>query len=249
MERKSEVGGKLDGAIREMASILRRHRLDFAQSAYVLRRARASVGVQVEREKKRLPKNLTDGERDAFFVAVEAGGNVQHLLLFRLTYTTGLRVSEMVAVKRADVDLASCSIRVNEGKGGKDRRVLFPDALLLPLRLYLDGLPAEQVYLFETRRRQKMTARWVQTLAAKYGDAAGIDGMHPHRLRHTLLTNLSRAGLTDTQIQQVSGHSSKRALAVYQSLALTDVAEGYQEAMRQHDVRSAVKRQSGRQTV
>lgn len=94
-----------------------------------------------------------------------------------------------------------------------------------------------------------MTARWVQTLTAKYGDAAGIDGMHPHRLRHTLLTNLSRAGLTDTQIQQVSGHSSKRALAVYQSLALTDVAEGYQEAMRQHDVRSAVKRQSERQTV
>jgi len=237
MEPKSEPGGKLEGAIREMASVLRRHRLDYAQSAYVLRRARAAVGVRVEREKKRLPKNLTDAERDAFFGAVEAGGVAQHVLLFRLLYVTGLRVGEMVAVQRADVDLSACAIRVNEGKGGKDRRVLFPDTLLLPLRLYLNALPAEQGYLFETRRRQKMTARWVQTLAARYGDAAGIQGMHPHRLRHTVLTNLSRAGLTDTQIQQVSGHSSKRALAVYQSLALADVAPNYQDAMRQHDVR------------
>lgn len=230
------TGGELESAIREMASVLRRHRLDYGQSVYVLRRARVSIGLTVERKKKRLPRNLTDRERDAFFATVEAGGNAQHVLLFRLMYVTGLRVSELVALQRRDVDLSTGAIRVNEGKGGKDRCVLFPESLRLPLSLYLTTLPEGQIFLFESRRRQKLTVRWVQLLAARYGEQAGIVRMHPHRLRHTLLTNLSRAGLTDTQIQLVSGHQSKRALAVYQSLALADVAKGYQEAMRQHDV-------------
>lgn len=230
MNRKSEPDNGLKTAIREMASVLRRHRLNALQASYVLRKAREEVGVEPYRPAKRLPRNLTETERDAFFRAVEAEGLAEHVLLFRLLYATGLRVAEMVNARREHLDLTACILRVVAGKGNKDRMVLFPASLRLPLRLHLDNTP-EQVYLFESRRRERLTPRWVQLLAARYGEAAGIEKMTPHRLRHTLLTDLSRAGLSDTQIQQISGHASKRALAVYQHLALGDVAEDYTRAM------------------
>ena len=233
--QKSESETSLQDAIREMASVVRRHRLDYQQTAYVLRKARALVGVEKLHIGKRLPKILTDTERDAFFQAIEKGGNTQHELLFRLLYVTGLRVSELTNLRREHLDIPRCTVQVVAGKGDKDRTVLFPETLQLALRLYLDATP-NYVFLFETRRRQAMTPRWVQTLAHQYGDQAGITHMHPHRLRHTLLTNLTRAGMTDSQIQLVSGHASKKALEVYQSLALSDVAADYQAAMHRYDV-------------
>jgi integrase len=122
--------------------------------------------------------------------------------------------------------------------------VLFPESLLLALRLHLQAAP-DQVFLLETRQRRQMTTRWVQLLATRYGEAAGIERMHPHRLRHTVLTNLSRSGLTDTQIQQLSGHATKKSLAVYQHLALADVAKDYQDAMREHEPRRMGKSKIG----
>lgn len=230
MKRKSEPDDGLKAAIREMASVLRRHRLNALQASYVLRKAREEVGVEPYRPAKRLPRNLTDAELEAFFRAVETEGPSEHLLLYKLLFYTGCRVSEIVNARREHLDLTACTLRVVAGKGNKDRVVLFPESLRLPLRLHLDAT-ADQVFLFESRRRQRLSTRWIQVLAARYGKAAGIEEMHPHRLRHTLLTELSRAGLSDSQIQQVSGHASKRALAVYQHLALGDVAEDYQRVV------------------
>lgn len=67
-------------------------------------------------------------------------------------------------------------------------------------------------------------------LAKRYGEAAGIPDFHPHRLRHSLLTDLS-SELADAQLQLVSGHATKRPLEVYQSLSLQAVQPDYQEAM------------------
>jgi integrase/recombinase XerD len=231
METKNEQSSPLQEAAREMASVIRRHRLTYLQSVSVIRTARKLAGVAATRPAKRLPKNFTDTERESFFKAVEHGGNAQHELLFRLLYATGLRVSELTNLRRECVDVPRCEIRVNQGKGAKDRVVLFTESLQLPLRLYLEATP-DNVFLFETRRKQKMTPRWVQTLTKQYGEQAGIPDAHPHRFRHSLLTDLTRAGLTDSQIQQVSGHSTKASLVVYQSLALADVADAYQEAMQ-----------------
>ena len=72
------------------------------------------------------------------------------------------------------VDVDTSTMRVNAGKGNRDRVVLFPEGLRLPLRLYLDSTQ-QNVYLFETRRRERMSERWVQLLARRYGLAAGIE--------------------------------------------------------------------------
>jgi site-specific recombinase XerD len=73
-------------------------------------------------------------------------------------------------------------------------------------------------------------------LVRQFQTQAGIEKhLHPHLLRHQVLSYLTKKGLTDAQIQLVSGHASKKSLEVYQHLALEDVQADYEEAMR--DVR------------
>ncbi|CAA9276366.1 MAG: hypothetical protein AVDCRST_MAG93-2913, partial [uncultured Chloroflexia bacterium] len=113
-----------------------------------------------------------------FLEVVARTGNVAHELAFRLLASTGLRVAELVALKKQDVDVAQGRLRVVQGKGGKDRIVLFPEALQIPLRLYLQSLPPEQVYLFETERlKRPWSTRWVNKLCHAYGEEAGIPQM------------------------------------------------------------------------
>ena len=238
MKKKSELGpdaerpaNKHEEAVREMVGVLRRHRLSYEQAVYVSRLARQRLKLARKPAAPRLPRLLTPGQMQEFLLAVERGGDVGHELLFKLLYATGMRVSEVTRVKRSEVDVEHCAIRVTLGKGGKDRQVLFHESLQLALRLYLSSTP-QQVYVFETRLKQPYTARWVQKLCRRYGDAAGIEGLHPHELRHQVLTDLTRAGLTDAQLQVLSGHSSKQALEVYQHLSLRDVEPAYHEALQ-----------------
>ncbi len=221
---------ELAAAIREIAGVFRRYRLDYHQTAYVVRRARAAQSIQKERPQKRLPKILTDDQVTTFFASVQRGGNSEHLLMFQLMWSTGLRVSEFCRVQRDQIDLQSQTIRVEQGKGSKDRTVLIADQLALAIRLHMDATTGQR-FLFETNRRTAYSVRYVQHLAKTYGAEAGIEGMHPHRFRHTILTALTRAKLSDAQIQLISGHSTKKALEVYQSIALADVADDYQQAM------------------
>lgn len=59
--------------------------------------------------------------------------------------------------------------------------------------------------------------------------------MTPNRLRHTLLTDLCRAGLSDASVRQISAQAARRVLAMYQQLALGDVREDDQDAMKRKD--------------
>ena len=68
---------------------------------------------------------------------------------------------------------------------------------------------------------------------AEYAAASELpDRMHPHLLRHQMLTWLTSQGLPDAQIQLISGHASKKSLEVYQHLSLADVRPGYQRAVK-----------------
>ena len=102
----------------------------------------------------------------------------------------------------------------------------------LVLRSHLKANPKNR-YLFESRRCTPFTPRRVQQIVQGYRDRAGIaQHVHPHLFRHQMLTFLTAQGLTDAQIQLISGHESKRSLEVYQHLSLETVAEAYQEVMK-----------------
>jgi site-specific recombinase XerD len=89
------------------------------------------------------------------------------------------------------------------------------------------------VYLFESQRCTPFTPRRVQQIVQAYREWAGIARhVHPHLFRHQMLTYLTAQGLSDAQIQLISGHGSKKSLEVYQHLSLDIVEEAYQEAVQ-----------------
>jgi integrase/recombinase XerD len=92
----------------------------------------------------------------------------------------------------------------------KDRYILFPASFRLVLKSHLHAAPRNR-YLFETRRFGPFTTRRIQQIVQGYREMAGItQPLNPHLFRRQMLTYLTSKGLTDAQIQLISGHESKK---------------------------------------
>jgi len=114
----------------------------------------------------------------------------------------------------------------------KDRYILFPASFRLVISSHLKANP-DNHYLFESQRCLPYTARRVQQIVQGYRDQAGITKhVHPHLFRHQMLTYLTGQGLSDAQIQLISGHESKKSLEIYQHLSLDAVEAAYQNAVQ-----------------
>ena len=161
---------------------------------------------------------------------------MQHGLMLRLLFYTGVRVSELCRIEVADVDLENCKIRINQGKGSKDRYVLFGKSFATALRTHIAAHPANR-WLFQTRRHSRFTARRVQQIVKHYAEKAGVQAT-PHTFRHQAITWLTRhSGLADADLQLITGHARHETLAVYQHVALDGQLEArYQEAMKKVDL-------------
>ena len=97
--------------------------------------------------------------------------------------------------------------------------MLFPASFRLVLKSHLHAASRNR-YLFETRRFGPFTTRRIQQIVQGYREMAGItQPLHPHLFRHQMLTYTSK-GLTDAQIQLISGHESKKSLEVYNTCHL-----------------------------
>jgi integrase/recombinase XerD len=225
----------LTAVVKKMERIVRHERLTYEQFAYVCKVVRGQLDLKPKKKRKKLPVLLTDKELERFFETIDDCGNMVYQLMLRLLFFCGVRVSELVSIRLVDVFLDESKIFIKEGKGDKDRYVLMPRKLKLALSAFMQAHP-DQVYLFESNRRKSYSPRRVQQLVKEFQEKAGIEKrMHPHLLRHQALSFLTKKGLTDAQIQLVSGHASKKSLEVYQHLALEDVQDDYEAAMR--DVR------------
>ena len=215
----------------QIVRLARRWRLGYEDFEYVIRRARQKLGLRRARREKRLPKLLPEADLQRFFRTIQRCGNLQHEIMLKLLFYTALRVSELVAVRVDDVDVAANRIFIRKGKGGKDRYILFPATFRLVLRAHLKANPG-RTFLFETRHYGPYTTRRVQQIVEEYRQEAGItERVHPHLFRHQMLTYLTARGLSDAQIQLISGHESKKSLEIYQHLSLDHVEKAYQDAV------------------
>jgi integrase len=111
---------------RQLAKYLRAEGPDYAYLKDVFRHLREELGVEVTRAPKKLPCVPTEAEIRAFYHAVWKARRASDVILIKTLLYTGVRVSELVRIRIADVDLDTCRIRITQGKGGKDRVVPFP---------------------------------------------------------------------------------------------------------------------------
>lgn len=168
-------------------------------------------GFELPRRERRLPRYLEPGEVARM---VEACSSLRDRVIILLLFTTGLRVSELVSLRKDDVDLEKRSIRV-KGKGGKERVVYFPEALVPLLKEYMERLPGDSEYLFPSAEGH-MHYTTVERIVKRAAVSAGLKKkVTPHVLRHSFATHSLAMGLDIREIQELLGHSSLSTTQVY----------------------------------
>jgi integrase/recombinase XerD len=218
---------------KELAKWLRAERPDYPYLKSVFRALQAELEITVPRKEARLPDIPTEEEIHRFYQAVWNCRNFADMVLIKTLFYTGVRVSELVAIRLDEVDIEGYQIRITQGKGSKDRQVPFPHSFRELLALHMQQMRTKgAIYLFESVRKQKYTDRGVRKMLARYATLAGITrSMSPHKWRHFLFTWLKKEGIDDALIQPYSGHATRQSLEIYSKLSLADAQPSYNQAM------------------
>jgi integrase/recombinase XerD len=174
-----------------------------------------------QKKRRVLPEILAPEEIAAIF---DACHNLKHKTLLMTSYSGGLRLGETLALVPSDIDSTRMMIRVEQGKGHKDRYVMLSPTLLAALRTYWKAFHPVR-WLFEGQSKGQplspSTAEKVFTAAA--GRAGIAKGVSFHSLRHAFATHLLEGGTNIVVIQSLLGHRSLTTTQVYTHVARTYV--------------------------
>lgn len=172
---------------------------------------------------QRQPRHLQQAEVERLFagagvVAGAAGLRDKTMLMFM--YYSGVRVSELVNVRREDLDFSGAFIKITKGKGGRFRKVPLHDRLRSQLQQYLeypDSIPGPAgPYLFCNRQGMPLSTDYVHHMLGGYARSAGINkNVTPHMLRHSFATHLYREEVDLSTLGKLLGHAGIRTTAVY----------------------------------
>lgn len=163
---------------------------------------------------KRLPTVLSADEVQRLLACIQFP---KARLVLTTAYAAGLRISEATHLKVTDLDSSRMMIRVEQGKGAKDRYVPLSRRLLEELRAYW-RLERPGHWLFPGWRdpREPIHVGTVQRMCQRAAQAAGIKKhVTPHTLRHSFATHLLEAGVDLPAIQRLLGHKDVRTTMVY----------------------------------
>jgi integrase/recombinase XerD len=215
--------------VKKIYKILRDERPDYIYLRDLFKKIRVEFNIEVTTKPKRLPYVPTEEELKQYYKVVWQTRNVKHMLFIKVLLYTGIRVQELVNIKIDDLDFDRCQIRINKGKGSKDRIVPFPQDMRDTLMLFAkDEKNTGTVYLFESNRKKPFTTRGIRKILADYAVDAGMNqSISPHKLRHFLFTWLKKQGIDDALIQPYSGHETRQSLEIYSKLSLADAQEVY----------------------
>lgn len=176
---------------------------------------RPEVAFEIPRQRvpQKLPEILSREEVARLF---DATVNIKHRTLLMTTYAAGLRVSEVVALKPGDIDRQRMTLRVEQGKGAKDRYTLLSPSLLDQLRIYWRACHP-RTWLFPMARSERPIDHCqAQKMYYAAKSRAGITKRGGiHALRHAFATHLLEAGVDVHTIQRLLGHGSLGTTARY----------------------------------
>ena len=189
-------------------------RMNAVKSYFSLVCKRAEIFDLVIRPKatKKLPKVLSTIEVKKLFLATD---NLKHLLILKIAYGMGLRVSEIINLQLTHIDIDRMQVLIACGKGKKDRYVNFPQSLT---PLFYDYLKMYQPnkYLFEGQFDDQYTVRSAQAVFQKAMIKAGVSKtLGIHGRRYSYATHILEAGTDMVFIQKLLGHSQMKTTEIY----------------------------------
>jgi len=165
-----------------------------------------------------LPKVFSTIEIKRLF---EVTTNRKHLLILKMGYGLGLRVSEIAVIKISNIDSHRMLVHIQGAKGKKDRYVPLPHSILDELREYYKAFKPV-TYLFETRPSNAISVRTIQLIFKHAKDKAKIKkAVGVHGLRHSYATHLLEYGTDMSIIQKLLGHNNVKTTEVYAKVTNT----------------------------
>ena len=203
----------------------------------------AAAGVETPRVPAGLPKALDEDEVTDLIEGVAGDDpiSLRDRAVLEVLYGTGIRISELVGLSLADVDLDGALLRAF-GKGSKERIVPLGRPAIRALAEWLDGGrpaleperwarrgDAEAVFLNARGGRLTRAGAWL--VVKKHGDRAGLgDRLSPHVLRHSCATHLLDHGADIRAVQELLGHVSISTTQVYTKVSTERLWQVYQDA-------------------
>jgi len=200
------------------------------------------VLIRTPRQNKRLPKAINVEQVEKLLSAPDSTTllGARDRAILETLYSTGIRVSELVAINRGDIDDASEALIVR-GKGRKERIVPLGSHALQALRDYMTLLDAERARmgqpsgsdaaLFINKHGTRLSTRSVRRKVSKYLVTAGLDpDISPHTLRHSFATHLLDNGADLRSVQELLGHQSLSTTQVYTHLTTQRLRDAYNTA-------------------
>lgn len=164
---------------------------------------------KIERPKseKKLPQVI---DKDLILDKLSKINNIKHKSILTLTFSVGLRVSEITNLKIEDIDSKRMVIHIKNAKGRKDRIVPLSEKVLELLRIYFKTYKPKE-YLFNGQTKLKYSIKSCQNIFKKYID----NKSHIHILRHSCFTSLLESGVDIRVIQNIAGHKNIRTTEIY----------------------------------
>lgn len=184
----------------------------------VLGKSLDHIFVPFVKKKKQLPKVLS---KEEIRILLNNLNNEKHKLVVKLLYSSGLRLQELIDLKREDIIPERGIIEVKQGKGKKDRITLLSKKLSKDLFFYICNTNFKTKYLFEGRKG-KYTQKSVQEILKKASKSLARK-VTPHMLRHSFATHLLEQGTDIRYIQKLLGHSNLETTQIYTKVANTDL--------------------------
>jgi site-specific recombinase XerD len=174
------------------------------------------VTYSIRRTARKLPEVLT---MEDIWKIICSAKNLKHKMILMTTYSAGLRASETLNLKPENIDSQTMLIKVEEGKGKKDRYTLLSKRLLSELRAYYCKY-RPGIYLFPSsyskKKKRPLSYESIRMIYENARKKAGVKkGNGIHTLRHSFATHLLEAGYDLRKIQVLMGHSRMTTTMIY----------------------------------
>jgi len=179
--------------------------------------------IPFQKKARKLPEILSSQEVTALF---EATQNLKHRTILMTLYAGGLRVSEGLHLRPSDIDSQRMVMRIDQGKGRKDRYTLLSPRLLLALREYWRVYRPHPWLFPNPKTNEPLHRTCIGNVIKEAKSKARIQKrVHPHSLRHAFATHLLEDGVNVRIIQKLLGHRSLRSTEIYMEVARTYLSD------------------------
>ena len=198
--------------------------------------------IELPKQEKKLPRIIETSEIDNLLYELLQTTHkfgVRDIALVAILFGSGLRVSEVVKLKVADINVLQKSVFVESGKGNKDRYVPMSDIAITTYKKYIAEQRSflllktkyeETEHVFLNKNGDQLTTRGVQDILQRMSSRMGVGKMNPHMFRHSFATALLDGGADLRSVQELLGHDSIASTQVYTHISHSHLRKVYDTA-------------------